>query len=201
MSRFPLPSEFTLDFECTSADTYIVEIGSLAGIYRGDDGPLPGFGAGLPAFGAAKGSSWDFDVWLPSRQMNLQRDLCWTPLQKEQLIWSLVRGRKIPPVAICQMQKKDNEQHRILQVIDGKQRINTIYEFLTDQFPIFWKGNAFYRSELPEEYRGIFGYRPLLGHIGYDLTEDQKVQWFLQINFLGTPQDEFHCQKLIQGGV
>lgn len=179
--KFPQPSEFTLDFECTSADTYIVEIGSLAGIY------------------CCQGIFLDFNVWLPSRQMNLQRDLCWTPLQKEQLIWSLVRGRKIPPVAICQMRKEGNEQHRILQVIDGKQRINAIYEFLTDQFPIYWEGKAFYRSELPDEYRGIFGYRPLFGHIAYDLTEDQKVQWFLQINFMGTPQDESHCRKLVQG--
>lgn len=186
MITFPSPEEFSLDFERSSADTFICEIGSLVEIRS----------CKASGFWSTKNTVWDFDVWLPSRGMNLQRDLCWTPLQKEQLIWSVLRRRPIPPVAICNFEEVDGR--RVRQVIDGKQRMHAIAEFLAGEFPIHWKGREFYRCDIPQEYSLNLGSRPLFGYLAFDLTEDQKVDWFNQINFMGTPQDEAHYKRLLK---
>jgi hypothetical protein len=121
--------------------------------------------------------------------------LCWTQFQKEQLIWSILRKRQLPPVAVCEIETEDGI---VREVIDGKQRIHAISDFLNGRFPIHWEGQAFYRKDLPSDCNAVLGWRPLLGYLAYDLTEDQKVEWFLQINFAGTPQDEEHCRSLIR---
>jgi hypothetical protein len=178
---FPLPESLELSFRFHAGDFSFCDICDLKSVTHGVD---------------RYGVPWDFNVWLPSRGQNLQRDLCWTDLQKEQLIWSLIRQRPIPPIAVNQTGNSRSEMCR--QVIDGKQRIHAIADFLNNVFPIYWKDQPFYCDDLPAETFYFFAHRPLYSNYAYRLTEDQKVEWFLQINFAGTPQDEDHCRSLIR---
>ena len=41
----------------------------------------------------------DFDVYLPSKKMNLQRPFCWTLGQKQELIMSLLKGLNISQIS------------------------------------------------------------------------------------------------------
>lgn len=178
---FPAPDFFDLTFRYNDGNFHICDIGEIPRIVEeGKD---------------ADGRTWDFDVYLPSRNFNLQRELCWTGFQKEQLIWSLLRRRPIPPIVVCD---QGDCLSRVRQVIDGKQRIHAIYEFLVGRWPIYHDGDPFYRQDLPGEYKFRLEHQPLFGCCARNLTEDQLVEWFLQINFAGTPQDEAHRQKLLK---
>ena len=188
MITFPSPEDLDLSFRYKSGDFHICDLDEIPRIVEeGKD---------------SCGMIWDLDVWLPSRQVNLQRGLCWTQLQNEQFIWSLLRRRPIPPIFVCdQRQEPANSRFPVKtrQLIDGKQRIHAVYGFLVGQFPIHFKGNPFYRQDLPHEYRFRLEHSSFVGCCAQsNLTEDQLVEWFLQINFAGTPQDEAHYKRLLK---
>ena len=163
-----------LGFKTTSADTYICDRKHLV-------------------TGVSLGFTIDYDVKLSNGEC-LQRPLVWAPTQKSEWIWSLIYKRPIPPVAV---HKTDKTSDRTYEVIDGKQRLSTIGEFLRDEFPLI-HGNHEYRfSELPGDYQDrVMHGRPVLGYTAYNLTEIDKIRWFKWINYAGTPQDWSHIQKL-----
>ena len=145
---------------------------------------------------------FDFDVYLPSKQMNLQRDLCWTLFQKQELILSILKGVDIPPISVI------HRDHSIYYVIDGKQRLHTVLEFIDNEFPIEVKGNLYYFKDLGDSCLYKFLQFTFLGDVAYEYTDhpdpvlfsdDDKIQWFALLNFSGTPQDKEHL-KALEGG-
>lgn len=148
-----------------------------------------------------KRTPFDWDVFLPSRGKNLQRDFVWNIDQKRALIDSIIVGRHIPHLAVINIIDPNNESKDINQIIDGKQRISTIFDFIDDKFSIVLEGDEYLYSELPNDYqRAISGY-----HIRYyvvnepwgkPITDDEKINWFKFINFAGTPQDVKHIESL-----
>jgi hypothetical protein len=166
----PKLTELELGFKTGSAETYICARKHLIE-------------------GVSYGREIDYNVQLASKQF-LQRPLIWTPHQKSEWIWSLITERPIPPVAI---HKTDDT----LEVIDGKQRMHTIGEYLRNEFPLFYGKDLYLFSDLPQEYQErIMGGRPVLGYLAYDLTDLHKIQWFRWINYAGTAQDQKHILKL-----
>ena len=133
----------------------------------------------------------DFDVYLPSKGINLQRPLVWTQTQKEAWIESLILRRHIPlPSVILTAQDK-------YECIDGKQRLTTLLDYLLDKFSFC----GYKYSELPREYKVQLDRRPLavnrlIESFEVPLTDDQKIEWFCWINYAGTPQDKEHLEKL-----
>lgn len=59
----------------------------------------------------------DFDVFLPTKGMNLQRDFVWNILQKRELIWSILMKRHIPRMAMINIITKESGTDGIYQVI------------------------------------------------------------------------------------
>jgi hypothetical protein len=133
---------------------------------------------------------FDFDVYLPSRKMNLQRPLVWTIDQKQSLIESVLIRRSIPPISV--IQTIDDTY----QVIDGKQRLSAFIEYVQGGFDFC----GYYCDDLPEEYLGqikrhfVCAYR--LCEYETPISDDDKIEWFKWINFAGTPQDVTHINKL-----
>ena len=68
----------------------------------------------------------DWEVYLPTRGFNLQREFVWNLDQKRELIYSMLIGRHIPHCAIINIINPNNENEDIFQVIDGRQRLTTI---------------------------------------------------------------------------
>jgi len=144
----------------------------------------------------------DFDVYLPTLGMNLQRDLVWTLLQKQQFIISIIKGIPVNKCAIVEIKKDDdNTKSNTYQVIDGKQRLTTVISFYRGEFPLTINGIDYYYSDLAidclSELRS-FSPRCDIAY-SYDncpVTDKMKVLWFEQLNFSGTPQDEAHLLKL-----
>ncbi len=135
---------------------------------------------------------WDFDVYLPSKKMNLQRPLVWTLDQKRSLIESVLIRRSIPPISV--VQTLDDTY----QVIDGKQRLSAFIEYVQGGFGFC----GYYCDDLPQDYLGqikrhyICCYR--LCEYDTPITDDEKVEWFQWINFAGTQQDIEHMERLKQ---
>jgi uncharacterized protein with ParB-like and HNH nuclease domain len=144
----------------------------------------------------------DFNVWLPTKQTNLQRNKVWSLLQKQQLVLSVFLGRYIPPACIMSIVDRHNSKlEDIKQVIDGKQRLTTLMDYLDDKFPIEVEGESYLFRELPSDWQQEFSHywvrhKVINEDLTVPITDDQKVLWFEQINFLGTPQDINHLNRI-----
>jgi hypothetical protein len=138
----------------------------------------------------------DFDVWLPSKNKNLQRPFVWTLFQKRELILSILKGVMIAPISVI------NYDHRIYKIIDGKQRLSTLISFVKNEFSIEVDGDEYYFSDLDKDTaQGEFMYRSIKADIGYEyphqpISDDDLIAWFEMINFAGTPQDAEHLKNL-----
>jgi hypothetical protein len=140
----------------------------------------------------------DFNVWLPSKQMYLQRPLVWTEFQKKELILSVLKGIKIPPLTVIAV------DHKVYEIIDGKQRLSTLMSWIRNQFTINIDGVEYFFQDLDKEARQVFNLLTIYADFGYSYTErkgqtisdDDKIAWFEMINFAGAPQDLEHLKKL-----
>ena len=143
----------------------------------------------------------DWDVFLPTKGINLQRGFVWTLEQKRELIYSVFMGRHIPHCAIINIVNPKDTNKDIWQIIDGRQRLSTFYSFVNNEFTVFIGEKEFSHSELPKEYQNCienfyFRYYVINEEWGKPITDEQKIAWFKFINFAGTPQDKQHMEKL-----
>ena len=133
---------------------------------------------------------FDFDVYLPSKKINLQRPLVWMLDQKRSLIESVLFRRTIPPVSVIELPDDS------FQVIDGKQRLNAFIEYIQGGFDFC----GYYYADLPDDYSSrirnhtIYAYR--LAEYDKPFSDEDKIEWFRWINFAGTPQDIAHMERL-----
>lgn len=123
----------------------------------------------------------------------LQRDGGqWTSTQKNNLIDSILRGFIIPNIWAL-----EESQDRFI-IVDGKQRLSTIFSYLNDEWklaksfePIYYKGK-FYDvggkmfSELDPTMQKIIKLYPINYSIMLDFDEDQIEEQFMRLNS-GTP--------------
>lgn len=143
----------------------------------------------------------DFDVFLPSKGVNLQRDFVWNMHQKRELVWSILQKRHIPRISMLHLRRDTPGKSSTFQIIDGKQRLKTMMDFHQNKFTLLIDGTEYFLSELPKEYQ-----RAYLGHLfschivhedyGIEFTDEEKIAWFHYENFSGTPQDINHLRNL-----
>lgn len=143
---------------------------------------------------------FDWDVYLPTKGINLQRPFVWTLFQKQQFILSLMKGAPIPKVAV--IRHEDVDKKITWQVIDGKQRLSTFHQFIGGEFPIIHNDVEYYFNDLDEmfQYRlNVYNFYGDVAFSYYDkpISDEDKIIWFNQINFAGTPQDDEHMKKLL----
>lgn len=144
----------------------------------------------------------DMDVWLPTKGINLQRELVWDLDQKRELIWSILMNRKIPRLAIMNIIPCiEIDIDGIYQIIDGKQRLSTMIDFYKNKFTLKTDDGDLYFNELPIDYQRVIKGYAIPIYIAYEqygnqFTDDDKIKWFKLINFAGTPMDKKHFEKL-----
>lgn len=143
----------------------------------------------------------DWDVYLPSKNMNLQRGFVWTLEQKQELIYSIFKGIQLPPISVIQHRHDDGKM--TYKIIDGKQRLSTILSFVKNEFPIVWNNQEYFFDDMDKSIKGELLYHGLFrSNIGYEyddspISDEDKIKWFNQINWAGTQQDKEHIQKLL----
>lgn len=146
------------------------------------------------------GDTIDFDVYLPSKNMNLQRNLVWTDLQKSEFILTILKENEVPKFCLI-LHKDEKARTKKYEVIDGKQRLTTIISFVNGEFPIKIKNENYFFENLSDDLQRFLLRFYIVGTVGYSyedepITDQQKIDWFEQINFLGTPQDVEHLNNL-----
>lgn len=130
----------------------------------------------------------DYEVKL-NNGVSLQRQYVWEEYQKQEWIWTLLKRRYSPPIAV-------NKTAESFEIIDGKQRLITLRDFLLNKFSL---ENGMKFSDLPMDYQHhLLWDKPILGYMAVNLNDSQKVEWFCHINFAGTPQDKAHLEQLRQ---
>ncbi len=144
----------------------------------------------------------DFDVWLPSKGMNLQRDYVWTVEQKRELMWSVLMNRYIPRMAMVNIISDMIDLDGTYQVIDGKQRLSAMIDFIKGKYDLIIDEKSYYFKDLPKDYQRViegymFPYYIVNEDYGNQITDDDKIAWFRYINFAGTPQDAEHLKSLL----
>jgi hypothetical protein len=142
----------------------------------------------------------DWEVFLPSLGYDLQRPFVWTEFQKEELIWSVLLGRKVPTVSAISIYEENDE---LLQIIDGKQRLGTLVSFVQGRFPLHVDKKPFFYHQLPDDYKYAIKFFTISVNTLYQpldkpFSDQDKINWFYFINFAGTQQDTEHMRKLQQ---
>ena len=140
------------------------------------------------------------DFYLKNEEGNInlspeyQRDFVWTLEQKQEYIMALLKSRaEIRPVFI---QEFDGENEKF-EVVDGKQRLSSIFGFINDEFSLE-DGTLF--SQLSEEdvkkiLRFNVEYTRFIS-FSDKIPYDFKLELFLEINAKGTQMSEEQIKKV-----
>lgn len=129
-----------------------------------------------------------------------QRGLVWTLEQKQAFIIALYEFRTTLEVVTTYLEDdviSDDFSNKWV-IIDGKQRLNAIREFLEGEFAV----DGYLFKDLPEEEQNFLQYlsikvtRIYVGNNFAPLTLDDQIRWFLWLNDTGTPVSKEHLAKV-----
>lgn len=147
--------------------------------------------------------NWNPFVIKNGNKYYYQRDYIWTLEQKQNLIESiylyvdcgkvLVRVRSWKQLE--QMQSKGELELSFKDIVDGKQRLKAISDFINDKFPDL---NGNYYGDLSTEAQIEFSNSKSLScaELGEYTTDKEVLQQFLKMNFEGTPQSPEHLNMV-----
>lgn len=122
-----------------------------------------------------------------------QRGLVWKLKQKQSFIENLFKHKALIAPTIILNWVKDGKE-----VIDGKQRITTVFDFLENKFKL---SNGMYFKDLCRKDSDFISCHEVrytrIEKIGHsDLTDNEKIELFLEINELGTKMSDKHIEKV-----
>lgn len=123
-----------------------------------------------------------------------QRDFVWTLKQKQEYIMALFKSRaEIRPVFI---QEFDGENEKF-EVVDGKQRLNSIFGFINDEFSL--EDGTFFSQLSEKDVKKILRFNveytrfiSFTDKIPYDF----KLELFLELNAKGTQMSKEQINKV-----
>lgn len=133
-----------------------------------------------------------------------QRDFVWTLEQKQAYIENLFKGKAVITPTFIQCSKPvedriDSFDFDVLEVVDGKQRLSTIFEFLENQFcledGVYFK-NLNAKDKIELLFMNVKATEITPRKWNNDLTDEQKIELFLEINELGTKMSEEHLKNI-----
>ncbi|MGL5691241.1 MAG: DUF262 domain-containing protein [Bacteroidales bacterium] len=147
----------------------------------------------------------DFDIPL-SNGKNLQRGLVWTKEQKSMFIKNIL-AKNLTQLQFVYIVSKRGYRDRKIQVVDGKQRINTLRHFVNGEFPVEIDSVEYYFSDLTFMLKYNILNVHMTATVFYEypndplttLSDAEKVAIFEHINFSGTQQDIEHLKYIKDG--
>lgn len=150
-----------------------------------------------------KDRQYDFDVYLQTFGINLQRPYVWEGCQQRDFILSLLWEKPIEKVIAIIHNDDVKRSESTVHIIDGKQRLLTIQKFLHNEFPIILNNKEIYFKDFDES--AYYWLRNRVDYITADvfysyankpISDVDKIKIFNFYNFSGTPQTEEHKNKL-----
>lgn len=144
-----------------------------------------------------KSMNWNPFVLIDGKKHYYQRDFVWNLEQKQSLIDSIYNGLDCGKIVVIKRDfsevddEVDPELCYFNEIVDGKQRLSTILDFVNDVFP---DSNGYYFGELSKIAQREFESKQCIGYAefrGYVAPED-IISQFLKINHTGVPQSPEH---------
>ena len=94
-----------------------------------------------------------------------------------------------------------SDKKTCFRIIDGKQRLSTIYDFIDGKFPININGFDYFYAELDKSgqmaiWNYSMNFRTVYEYEDKKLSDADLIALFEYVNFTGTPQDADHIEKL-----
>jgi len=117
-----------------------------------------------------------------------QRGNVWTMEDKQELIKSIFNNVDIGKFVII---KTENWQDCYYEMLDGKQRLTALAEFLENRFPV----DGYYYQDLSwQDQNHIENFPISYGEISKGITQKQKYEYFLRLNTRGKIVDPEHIE-------
>lgn len=145
--------------------------------------------------------NWNPFIYLPSGEKQYyQRPFVWKLEDKQLLIESIYQRMDIGKVLIRKrnfnelraMHAKGETELAFNDIVDGKQRLGAIQEFMDDGFQDM-HGN--YYSDLSNNSQRMFTDNNCLAYMEMEgSTDSQVIRQFLKMNHLGVPQSREHIE-------
>jgi hypothetical protein len=120
-----------------------------------------------------------------------QRDYVWELSDKVALIDSIFNHIDIGKFVFAKLEWDDRPDHYSYEIIDGKQRINTICEYYENKFAY----NGLFYNDLSVREQDYFeGYMISVAEISR-LTREEKLKYFIMVNTTGKVMDKKYIEK------
>lgn len=114
-----------------------------------------------------------------------QRDLVWTKKQKEEYILAILKSTaEITPTLVQEYNEEKKEE--TFEVLDGKQRLTSLFDFIEDKFKV--KGKLFSELSSKDVIKILYYDVKYIRLISFTdkIPLDFKLNYFLMINAKGT---------------
>lgn len=137
-------------------------------------------------------------LFMIERRLNLspgfQRKSVWKDNDRKKLIDSILRGFPLPAIFLYQ-RKDENTGENIFDVIDGKQRLESIFLFLKDKYSVkIGDETVLYKNLVSQKKQGIIkNYNLNIVFVEGDF--DAIIELFVRINSTGKALSKEECSK------
>lgn len=149
---------------------------------------------------------FDFEVYLDILKAPLQRPFVWSEENKKEFILNIIKEiNYIPPITMIDVQTLSEKEKRFL-VIDGKQRLSTIKDFILNKFSIQINNKEIYYKDIEYPFNSLcsskivfnvyYDYRLVKDPLQKNELERKLINLFLLCNHKGVPVDENHLKTL-----
>jgi len=114
-------------------------------------------------------------------QPSFQRNLVWNNKHKERFIETILLGYPFPEVYLADGKIDLKTQKSLTLVVDGQQRLNTIYQYVTNDTELMLKSSPRFIQLTEEQMTSFFDYNVVVRDLGRMKMEDIK-EIFNRIN-------------------
>lgn len=137
-------------------------------------------------------------VWFDNPEY--QRELVWTLNQKQDYVTNLFNGMaEIRPTILLYYEGKKD----VYEVLDGKQRLTTLFQFIDNEFAIIVDGEDVYFNDLVDTDKkfilnhNVYWTRIMSFKVLEPIALEDKLTLFLEKNYLGTRMSDEQINKVL----
>lgn len=137
-----------------------------------------------------KDGALDFDA-------DYQRDYVWGHEEQHAFLQGLISGFPLGYVALARAPDWASRDGAYIEVVDGKQRLTTLWLFINNKIPLELAGVPVFWQDLTRGEQLAFGAPTLTAVVLDDATPQDRLDYFIAVNFTGMPQSDEHKHRVL----